>query len=645
MKKVLVCLFNLLIFGTLYSWGADVSPWTKGNVVITLSGTTLTLSPVPGTNGVMEDLTGDDTKDWRKSANRGNVQTIIIEDGVTHVGAYAFYQCLSITSITIPTSVTSFGTNAFSFTNSAKIVYYEGNPNEWANIDFPNAASHPFNGRNTYDTQFYFYNQKTTETTNIVFVAGLTTIKQYTFYDASKIADVHIPGTVTSIGTHALDCKVTRVYINKKAAPTTGDKAITWKTTADTYLYLRSDATNSYNTTPWYFPTSKSATGAYYLGYSSDHSSIHSSCSWKSTRYVSKVSGTMDNINWTLNEDGKLILTGNGTISKTYNTTYNSENVIPWFRFRYLVNKVVINADGGNITALSNVLNLSRWSLEKIEILQTTIPSGTYTITDEYKNSSDVVTVCVNPDLLMTAKSNAPWNNDRIKLALNDKIVIDDASDNTALLTALQDEVIEPFAVQLNRSFTNESYYTFCAPFAMTNDQLQAVFGSTYKLQDFTGAEVVGDELQLSFNEVTSLTAGKPYLIMPSSASVNNPTFEGMTITATEPSSSTSALVDFIGVLAPTELTGGNKNTLFLGAGNELFYPNATDNLKAFRAYFELKGDARRAVRARIRLGENGEQGLESVQHSDSKTQKIIRNGQLIIVRDGIEYNAQGMKL
>ena len=38
-------------------------------------------------------------------------------------------------------------------------------------------------------------------------------------------------------------------------------------------------------------------------------------------------------------------------------------------------------------------------------------------------------------------------------------------------------------------------------------------------------------------------------------------------------------------------------------------------------------------------------EGLESVQHSVFSIQKIVRNGQLLIIRDGKIYNAQGQIL
>ena len=45
------------------------------------------------------------------------------------------------------------------------------------------------------------------------------------------------------------------------------------------------------------------------------------------------------------------------------------------------------------------------------------------------------------------------------------------------------------------------------------------------------------------------------------------------------------------------------------------------------------------------RAGEQDESALESTAAADSQVKKIIRNGQLIIIRDGKEYNATGTRL
>jgi hypothetical protein len=78
------------------------------NVTATKSGGTLTISG----RGAMKDYDGDlESRPWHES--RGTISKIVINDGVATIGAYAFYEFVEITSIPIPSSVTSIGERAF----------------------------------------------------------------------------------------------------------------------------------------------------------------------------------------------------------------------------------------------------------------------------------------------------------------------------------------------------------------------------------------------------------------------------------------------------------------------------------------------------------------------------------------------------
>lgn len=198
--------------------------------------------------------------------------------------------------------------------------------------------------------------------------------------------------------------------------------------------------------------------------------------------------------------------------------------------------------------------------------------------------------------------------------------------------------------VSMTRSLTSSQYNTFCLPFALTDAQLQEYFGAGYDLEEFVSSSLEGDVLSLEFSKVTSLEAGKPYLLKPS-LDVVNPSFEGVTITATSPADQTSdEYISFHATYAPTDLEGGNRNILFLGSGNELFWPASDGQIKAFRAYFEVKGDAQKAAkRARIVKKEDAATGIQNTEHG-TQTQKVLRNGEIFILCDGKTYNVLGME-
>lgn len=222
-------------------------------------------------------------------------------------------------------------------------------------------------------------------------------------------------------------------------------------------------------------------------------------------------------------------------------------------------------------------------------------------------------------------------------------LALDEDDDNDAISDGTYSGTI---CVNMTRSLTSASYNTICLPFALNNAQLEEIFGAGYDLRAFVSSSLEEDVLSLTFSDaLDALEAGKPYLLKPS-ANVTNPSFEGVTIAATSPVDQTSdTYISFHGTYAPTELTGGNRNLLFLGADNELFWPATTANIKGFRAYFEVKGGAQGAKRARIVKKEEGATGMDQITNDKlPMTNKILRNGQLLILRDNKTYNVLGME-
>jgi len=97
------------------------------NLIWTLEGSTLTISG----SGEMSNWTST-TVPWKDYT--ANIRSVVFSGDITSVGDYAFYNCSSLESITIPNSVTIIGLGAFS-SSGLKEITYDGSEIEWGEIE------------------------------------------------------------------------------------------------------------------------------------------------------------------------------------------------------------------------------------------------------------------------------------------------------------------------------------------------------------------------------------------------------------------------------------------------------------------------------------------------------------------------------
>ena len=142
------------------------------------------------------------------------------------------------------------------------------------------------------------------------------------------------------------------------------------------------------------------------------------------------------------------------------------------------------------------------------------------------------------------------------------------------------------------------------------------------------------------------MAAGKPYLLKPATT-ISNPSFTNVVLTD-HVSSITTTDVDFIGIFSPETMTA-DENTLVMGSGNAL-HPTTDGTMNGLRGYFVLKtSGAKTAAKKQIRTHFGTQEtptGIEAVEtNSNIESCKMIINGQLHIIRNGVHYNAQGTKI
>ena len=129
----------------------------------------------------VEQIAGNEISSNNRLQNINSIKSVEIENGITSVGSYAFYNCSKLTNITMPEGVTSIGKSAFNGCSSL------------TNITIPEGV--------TSIGEYAFYN--CTELTNIIIPEGVTSIGNFAFSYCRSLTSITIPEGVTSIGNSA----------------------------------------------------------------------------------------------------------------------------------------------------------------------------------------------------------------------------------------------------------------------------------------------------------------------------------------------------------------------------------------------------------------------------------------------------------
>ena len=130
--------------------------------------------------------------------------SVTIPDSVTSIGDYAFYNCIGLTSVTIPDSVTSIDDYAFygcSGLTSVTIGNSVTSIGELAFCDCSGLTSVTIPNSVTSIGELAFYD--CSGLTSVTIGNGVTSIGDAAFYCCSKLTSITIPGSVTSIGNSA----------------------------------------------------------------------------------------------------------------------------------------------------------------------------------------------------------------------------------------------------------------------------------------------------------------------------------------------------------------------------------------------------------------------------------------------------------
>ena len=227
---------------------------------------------------------------------------------------------------------------------------------------------------------------------------------------------------------------------------------------------------------------------------------------------------------------------------------------------------------------------------------------------------------------------------------LSNVTIDDNATDNSAWVANVGGAAVN---VELTRTFVGGMYNTISLPFAVSSEKVVAAFGAGVELMEMTDATLDGTVLDFVFTPTTSIYQGTPYLIKPT-ADVANPQFNGVEFVLDNAAGSASGgtNADFIGTFVKTTILA-DVNNLYLQSGNVLKFSDNDVTIKGTRAYFHVDVPSGILPVVRPRIVMNGQviTDIELINGEPVVNGKFIENGQLIIIRDGVRYNALGVRV
>ena len=168
MRKILFLLTAMLFSAA----SAFAQGGTTGSLTWELNDDILTISG----EGEIPDYDWSNMAPWYDY--RHSIITVVMANGITSIGSYAFYYCYNLTSVMIPNGVISIKNNAFSECGSLTSVII---PNGVESIGY---------------SAFSWC----TGLTSIIIPSSVTSIGSYAFYYCYSLTSVTIPNGVESIG-------------------------------------------------------------------------------------------------------------------------------------------------------------------------------------------------------------------------------------------------------------------------------------------------------------------------------------------------------------------------------------------------------------------------------------------------------------
>lgn len=276
--------------------------------------------------------------------------------------------------------------------------------------------------------------------------------------------------------------------------------------------------------------------------------------------------------------------------------------------------------------------------------------------TDAFTQCHTSLQICV--PALGTYRNQPNWNSyyDNIVLTCQFLDESDEQSNTEAKIDDYRSTSLT--SVTLFRTLRKAGCFnTLTLPFNVSNLAASPLGGDNVEVYTFTDAAVENGTLVFDITKVNTnrLEAGVPYLIQWNNTGEVITRMDFTDIDGWDDDNIAETTngtgVTYHGFYGKTHISdGANHNNLFLGANNTLFWPAANDNssMLGFRAYFQVnsvqQAPAYRGMPASLNIVSTPT-NMGQVQDDKVQSTKVLRNGQIIIIRNGEQYSITGQKL
>lgn len=219
----------IVIFAFIGATTGIIKAQTSGicgdNLTWQLADSTLTISG----SGAMYDYTYyAEGRPWYNVGK--SIKTLVISDGVTAIGKYAFYQCTNLEFVTIPTSVTRLGEESFTACRSLTVITIPSTIDTIESRVFASCSSLisinvDRNNPNYSSVNGVFYNKQQDtliccpagKTDEFTIPAFVTAIADRAFAGCEKLTSITVPSAVLAVGTNAFAVCTNLTAINVDA--------------------------------------------------------------------------------------------------------------------------------------------------------------------------------------------------------------------------------------------------------------------------------------------------------------------------------------------------------------------------------------------------------------------------------------------